>query len=111
MRQRTRKFLQRFRRREHCICIAHHALPSEITNLVHHLSRARSSIGQIAAVKNQVRRDPAQVRQHRLKCGPVAVNIGYNGNAQAALKKSLGLICYSKNTAGETLNRWLSRAI
>ena len=72
------KRFQRFRHKKHFIRISNDALPAEFTNAIDDFCGARAAVGQIATVKDQVGRGLPQIRKHRLKCGPVAVDVTYN---------------------------------
>ena len=77
-----RKLLQRRGPEEHFIRIANHALPAKIANLIHNSQGTGSAVSQIAAVEDQVGRGLPQIRQDCLKRGSVAVDVGYDGDAQ-----------------------------
>jgi uncharacterized protein involved in exopolysaccharide biosynthesis len=69
LRQLTRKLGQRLGPEKHFIGIANHALPAEIANPIHDLRGTRSTVRQIAAVKDQVGRSLPQIRQDGLERG------------------------------------------
>jgi hypothetical protein len=65
-------------RNQHFVRIAKDARPSQVPNAIHNLGGAGSGVSQIATVEDQVGREFPQIREDGLKCGSVAVDVGYD---------------------------------
>jgi hypothetical protein len=72
---------QRLRSEKHFIGIAEYAWPAEIADLIDNPGGARSALGQIAAVHNQVGGGLPQILQDCLEGGAIAVNVGNDRDA------------------------------
>ena len=81
LRRLTYKLPQRLGPEEHFIGVTHYSRPAQITNLIHNLHRTCAAGRQVAAMNDQVGGNSAQIRQHCLKRGLVAVDVGDNGDA------------------------------
>jgi|SRR5579872_5137319 len=88
------KLPERLRPEKHFIRIAHHALLAEIANPVHNFHRTGSSISQIAAVQDQVGRGLPKIRQNRLKSGPVAMDVGDDGDTHYGFPMALDALTF-----------------
>src|SRR6266571_3887191 len=75
------KFRQTFRGPEHLIGVPANPGPPERADLIDDVRRVSSTVSQIAAMENEVRRNLPQVGDNRLEGAPVAVNIRYDGDS------------------------------
>ncbi len=71
------EFSQTLRGPKHLICVPPDPGPLEGADLIDDVRRVRSTVSQIAAVENEVRRNLAQVGENSLEGAPIAVNIRY----------------------------------
>jgi len=55
--------------------VSEHALPAEVTDLVHDFGRTGSAVGQIAAVKHQIGSHIPKILQNRFKRRSVPVDV------------------------------------
>jgi len=72
------KFRQTFRGPKHLIGIPANPGPSERADLIDDVRRVSSTVSQIAAMENQVRRDLPQISDNRLEGASIAMNIRYD---------------------------------
>src|SRR5579872_1057139 len=66
---------------QHFVHVAHHSLPAKIADAVHNLRWTSATVGQIAAVKNQVGRSLSQVGEDSFEGGQISMDVGYDGDA------------------------------
>ena len=74
------KSCQTFRCPKHLIGIPADPGPPERADLIDDVRRVSSTVSQIAAMENQVRRDLPQISDNRLEGASIAMNIRYDGD-------------------------------
>jgi len=72
----ARKLLERLGPEKHFICVAHHTFPAEVANAIDNLHGARTSVGEITAVENQIGRSLLQIRQNSFKRRSIPMDVG-----------------------------------
>jgi len=78
------EFAERVRSGKDLVRVSEHALPAEVTDLVHDFGWTGPAVGQIAAVKDQIGSYIPKILQNRFESRSISVDVGQDRDTQSA---------------------------